>query len=1139
MKNSLEVIPPSRRARRAAPVSGILTLVCLMVLQHPALLPGSSGRAASRGRSPQARPLARAAGEVYGRLPLAFEANRGQHDRSVKFVSRARDYMACLSASGATLSLRGDGEARLEVIFAGANTAPRVSGLDELPGKTNYLRGRDPAKWRRNIPNYSRVRYHEIYKGIDVVCYGNQRELEYDFIVAPRAATRAIRLRFDGASDVKLDAQGDLILRTSAGELRQRRPVAYQQVGGERREVAAGYVIGGDGEVSFQIGAYDPARPLVIDPVLSYSRRFGGGGFDQASAIAVDKDGNSYITGLTTSADFPTANALQPSLRGPTDAFVIKLNAEGDGVLYSTFLGGTGVDVGRDIAVDKAGNAYVTGSTTSANFPTTPGAFQTAHRDGLLGSDDAFVAKLNASGNGLAYSTYLGGSRALNSAANDRGLAVAVDSKGGAYVAGTTFSLDFPVRRALQPRFNLSETGGFFLCFTTAVPSIPASDAFITRLNPAGSRLAFSTYFGGTGSEEIRDIVLDSSGNVCVAGRTCSPNFPRVNATQTIYGGGISDAFVSKLSASGRSIIFSTYLGGSGEDIANGVAVEPEGNVGVAGETDSSDLPTTGGALQPKLGGSVIFGSADEGALWEAARTGLPNSDISVVEVDPANSSVIYAGTEFTLNGSGLFKSTDRGATWNRTGLTQTSVRSLFIDPRMPSTLYAATTAIIRKSTDGGATWTSLSPLEPFAELMEEMAVDPQNSSVIYVSTGGAAGDVIFPSGLFKSTDGGGSWSRIENGVSGSFISTIRVDPQRTSTVYAGGFSGLFKSTDGGGSWDRIGFSQEGVNAIAIDPVRPSILYAGSTRLRKSTDGGATFGPALLEATSINALAVDPARPLTVYAATGSAGMGGGVFRSTDGGAAWAVTDLKGMPVLALAIDPRITANVYAGTLRDTDAFVAKYALFGQPRIFSTYLGHWGRDRAMGAGLDAAGKIYAAGDTFSFMFPVVDALQAVKTSGPFTTAAFVTKLDSAGDRISYSTFFEGEGATGVSGLAVDAAGKVYITGEVRFSTPLNIPLPTESGNISDAFAAKIVTPPVISAVSIRGNKLFVHGEGFDKGAVISIDGVILKTKNESANSATLLLTKEALALLPAGRTVTIRVRNRDGLESRGFTFRVP
>jgi hypothetical protein len=541
----------------------------------------------------------------YGKLPLSFEANQGQSDRRVKFLSRGSSYTLFLTPTEAVLALKkADAPARKEakpsfsrrsgpaggpvrtadtaliIKMVGANAAPEAEGVGQLPGKVNYFLGNDPKNWRADVPTYSTVRFHDVYPGIDLLYHGNPRQLESDFVVAAGADPNEILLSIRGADKLEVDARGDLVMHAGGGEVHQQKPFIYQEVNGVRQEIPGNYLLYDRNQVGFQIGAYDATRSLIIDPVLVYSTYLGGGGEDRGTSIAVDSFGNAYVTGLTFSINFPTTTGVfQTPFAGGDDVFVTKLNAAGSALIYSTYLGGSSVDEGYAIAVDSSSNAYVTGLTSSTDFPTTTGAFQmTSGR----GGGDAFVTKLNATGSALLYSTYLGGSDL------DEGTGISVDSSGNAYVAGVTYSTDLPTT---TEAFQTTIGGG--------------DDAFVAKLNATGSALLYSTYLGGSGFDVGRGIAVDSSGNCYVTGDTLSTNFPTTTgAFQTTSGGGVSDeAFVTKLNATGSALLYSTYLGSSSE--GTGIAVDSFGNAYMTGLTESANFPTTTGAFQTTFGGIV------------------------------------------------------------------------------------------------------------------------------------------------------------------------------------------------------------------------------------------------------------------------------------------------------------------------------------------------------------------------------------------------------------------------------------------------------------------------------------------------------------------------------------------------------
>ncbi len=581
----------------------------------------------------------------FEKLPLVFAANGGQTDSRVKFISRGNDYELFLTPQEAVLSLGGAaakgelrtgglsrGQKKTDVVrmaLVGGNSNPRVVGLNELPGKSNYLLGNDPRKWRKDVPNYAKVEYQDVYPGVNLIYHGNQRHLEYDFVVAPGADPGLIRLRIAGKdSKVAIARNGDLVIRRRGGELRFLKPVVYQtglsaassqpsvavvnQVPAGQRDVNGSFVLLADNQVGFRIGRYDASEPLVIDPVLAFSTYLGGSADDQGFGIGVDSACDVYVSGTTRSADFPTTSgANSANLHGApytcqngtnfcTDVFVTKLSPDGSTLLYSTYLGGADKDENFAMAVDPAGNAYLTGDTRSTNFPVTTGAAQGVN-NGAPNNLNAYVAKLSPDGATLLYSTYLGGS------ASNRGSAIAVDSSGNAYVAGGAEpSSNFPVSaKAYRTTFASGVT-----C------SSNCADAFVTEVNSNGTGFTYSTLLGGTGDDIADGIALDSSGDVYVTGTTASSDFPKTaGVVQPNYGGGTvaggcastsgtcGDAFVTELNSTGSGLVFSTYLGGSGDETGRGITLDGSGNIFVSGMTNSTNFPTTSGAFQTAFAG--------------------------------------------------------------------------------------------------------------------------------------------------------------------------------------------------------------------------------------------------------------------------------------------------------------------------------------------------------------------------------------------------------------------------------------------------------------------------------------------------------------------------------------------------------
>ena len=565
--------------------------------------------------------------EGYGKLPLHFEANQGQVHETVRFLSRGKGYGLFLTSTEAVLTLRKANRTSektgaeavnpqagiLRMKWEGANEDPMIEGVDELEGKSHYFLGNDPDQWRTNIPIYQKVRYRDLYPGIDLIYYGNQRQLEYDLVVTPTGDPGSIRLVIEGAEGVRVDEGGRLILRVGGGEVIQHVPLIYQEVEGEKKFIKGGYVVDPSGKdkgevlIGFKIDKFDTKKPLVIDPVLVYSTYLGGSGVDYGQGIAVDSSGSAYITGTTSSNSFPTTSPIQGTNAGSNDAFVTKLNPSGSALVYSTYLGGSGVDYGQGIAVDSSGSAYITGDTNSTNFPTA-NPIQGAYAGGY---SDAFVTKLNPSGSALVYSTYLGGSDI------DYGRGIAVDSSGSAYITGGTFSTNFPTANPIQG----AHAGGY-------------DDAFVTKLNPSGSALVYSTYLGGSKRDFSGGIAVDSSGSAYITGGTDSTDFPTANPFQEYNG---SDAFVTKLNPSGSALVYSTYLGGGSpwshpNDYGSGIAVDSSGSAYITGWTRSDDFPTVN-PIQDTCRGC-----------------GLDSYSAFVTKLNPSGSTLVYSTY---LGGSG------------------------------------------------------------------------------------------------------------------------------------------------------------------------------------------------------------------------------------------------------------------------------------------------------------------------------------------------------------------------------------------------------------------------------------------------------------------------------------------------------
>jgi hypothetical protein len=614
----------------------------------------------------------------YGNLPLSFEANLGQTDGQVKFLSRGSGFSLFLTNDEALIALKktrpsqidpgkraarptrmADTEAssasvKLRMQVLGANTASRVVGAAELPGKVNYFIGNDPAKWRTNVPTYAQVKYENVYPGVDLIYYGNRGRLEYDFVVAPGADPGLIALRFRGGSDVAVDQNGDLLLNSE--DVRFQKPVVYQNANGARKSVESRYVMAANNTMRFMVGDYDRNKPLIIDPVLVYSTYLGGSVVDSASGIAVDASQNAYVIGTTQSTDFPTANAIQPVFPStqtpetdPFSVFITKINASGSALVFSTYLGGSGPDFGFGIAVDPSGSVYATGRAASDNFPTVnPIQPQRTACCGPGAGSSAFITKLNPAGSAIIYSTYLGGF------GEDWATAIAADAAGNAYITGFASSplledcppCSFPTTpNALQP--NLGGVIGV------------ATNAFVTKINPDGSALVFSTYLGGSGRFDVgTGIAVDPAGNVYVTGNAVSNDFPTANAIQPTQKAkntqinGNHNAFVSKINPSGTAFVYSTYLGGSTNDGGGGITADSSGNAYVTGQTQSADFPTVKPLQSTLVGSANAFlakiSPSGSAIVYSTFLGGSGSDGASGVTVDHLGDAYIAGGTAST-----------------------------------------------------------------------------------------------------------------------------------------------------------------------------------------------------------------------------------------------------------------------------------------------------------------------------------------------------------------------------------------------------------------------------------------------------------------------------------------------------------
>jgi photosystem II stability/assembly factor-like uncharacterized protein len=1029
--------------------------------------------------------------EAYGVLPLSFEANSGQTDSNVKFLARGQGYGLFLTATGPVMSLtktsekKTDPEKSLAVEgnspaaetavvswdLIAANKSPRISGVDGLPGKANYFRGNDPSKWQSNVATYSKVRYSNVYPGIDVIYYGNQRQLEYDFIVAPGRDPNRIKLNFNGADSTELDAEGNLILHTRAGDITQAKPFAYQEIAGVRREVSASYQLA-KGVISFNLGNYDSTQPLIIDPVFIYSSFLGGVNGEEGRAIAVDSQGNAYLTGKTFSTDFPVVGAFQATKASPlTDAFVVKVNPSGNSLVYSTYLGGNSSETGNAIKVDADGNAYVAGFTFSTNFPTTAGSLQPSSDIG----EEGFVTKINASGSALIYSTYIGG----DDADNISGLAIGAD--GRAVIVGDTDSPRFKTNLFPNSR-NQSST----------FKSTDRADHWLPTAN------------GLTASAVNCFAIQPGNSNVVYAGTN-------IGLFKSTDGGGNWNLIPLPVTPAAIPYVHAVVIDPSNSSIVY-VATE----VGLYKSTNSG---------------------ADFTLLASAGT--LP---ITALAIDPGTPATLYAGTL-----SGLFKSTNAGTSWAEViygpSISSPLVTAILVDPTNPTVVYVGASSFGLYKTNGGNGWTSLnSGLLSGGQEVTALAIDPQNSAVLYAA-------IANQPNLLKTTNGGASWSNVSvsyelAGVT-QFpqINALALDPLTPNTLYAATFAGgILKSTNGGTSWSQsnTGLNNPYLNAVMLDPNNPAIIFAGGLlyadafAARLNASGSAleyvwNFGGDFGEISSAVALDTDGNAYITgstsssnfptVNAFQSTPGNFGSAFvaklnsagtsfvfstffvsnnTSTTFANGIAVRDGSAIVVGQTNSPDFPVVNAYQpGLAGNDDAFVSKFNASGSALDFSTYLGGSGADSATAVALDATGAIYLTGRTDSFNFPVLSAAQNTIGGG---RDAFVTQLTAAADHLVYSTYLGGSASDQANGIAVDSVGSAYVTGVTgsnNFPT-LNAFQSVRKGN--DAFFTKIGPEGLASNIQFSQSNYQVDEAGLHALVVVNRTGFTAGTA--SVNYAT-------------------------------------
>jgi len=804
-------------------------------------------------------------------MPLRFERAAGAAATNTEFIARGAGYSLDLAPGEARLLLGATSErggSAITMRLVDASAAAAGQGRRILPGLTNYLVGNDPREWRKGVRSYAEVEYRGVYPGVDVVYYGNQRQLEFDFIVAPGASHRSIALAFDGSTSLKVDREGNLLVRTGVGTLVQHAPVIYQERAGHRSTVRGRYVLRRDDRVGFDVGSYDRNLPLIIDPVLTYSTYLGGSREERAGGIAFDAEGNIYVTGTTGAANFPVTGPPAISHGSEAwDAFVVKLNPTGDQFLYATYLGGSDYEQPAGVAVDGEGNAYVAGVTYSWDFPTING-IQSSHR----GVTDGFVAKLD------------------------------------------------------------------------------------------------------------------------------------------------SDGFV----------VYSTYLGGTGEDSASGIAVDSLGRAYVAGSTISADFPTVN-ALQSSLGGDAAFRTSDGGRTWTGIGSGLRAGWVRAFAIDPVHTQIVYAGTY----SDGLFKSTDGGSTWTAASpeLPPFPISAVVVDAF--GAVFVGNDAGVWRSLDGGDSWMMLTLFMPVSALV----IDPA-SQVLY-----AGAPDWYPAGVFKSTDAGETWT--DTGLMRD-VTSLAVSQ---SVLYAGTSRGVFKSNAGDNWVPASSGIEEAVTSVAVSSANPDVAYAGtSSALFYTTDGGASWSSVLPY--PIISVTMAPSNPSIVYVATWyGAGM------TDDLTIGWRGTGPAGTNLGVFAIDPLDARRVYGGGILGWDSFAARLSADGSHLEYSTFLGGTSSETETDIAVDSSGAAYIAGTTQSTDFPVLNPLQP---NAMGLMDVFVAKISDAGSLV-YSTYLGGWSSDYAPRIAVDGSGQAHVVGitlSVNFPTA-NAFQPAHGGGFYDVFVTTL------------------------------------------------------------------------------------
>jgi Beta-propeller repeat len=1023
----------------------------LLVATVVHLVGGNLGLAARGGNAALlSRPMT-ASRDWLGSVGLAFESKSTPSGIESSFIARGRGYQILLDQKGVRVASSGTNGSALRMAIAGASRRAMLVAEEPTGGISNYFIGNDPKRHRVNVPHFRRVRARGVYPGIDLVYYGNQSRLEYDFVVAPGADPAQVRLQFGGQTSMHVSDKGGLVLRMGSREIEQTRPVAYQDP--DRTPVDVHFALRDDGAVGLVLGTWDRSRTLVIDPVIVFGTYLGGSNADTARAVATDGAGNIYVAGDTWSADFPTVGPFQGSRAGIVgDAFVTKISGDGSNIIYSTYLGGTGASsVAVGIAVDSSGNALITGSPSGDSFPhsgpltdncASGSAFITklaplgnalsysvcfrgtgsgitskgisvdgngvAHVTGVFSGplstlDNVFISALNASGDAWVYFTDLTGSF------HEQGSAIASDNAGNVCVTGSTGSTNFPVMNALQP------TRG------------PSTSAFAAKYDAAGNAI-YVTYLGGSDIDEGLGAAIDGAGNCYFVGKARSTDFPLHNPAQSTNAGE-GDVFITAYNTNGSAYLYSTYLGGTKNESAPRIAVTGAGIAHVAGVTQSRDLQVKNQLQFGLTDVSSVLASTNEGANF--SRRGMVGEAIQALAIDPTDAQVMYAGTP-----GGVYKSANGGVSWTRvdSGLTYYDVHALAIDPNDHCAVYAGvetnvssglsppavnTTGVLAFSPDCGTTW-GVSAAAPSGRKILSLAFTNSNPAALYASVAVNAFAAVGPkqfatthyrvyrylsgNGIYQFTNEDGQYT----------VATDRFDP---CVAYLGGLNGKVwqNSSCGSFNWTQIGSTLAGwVHTIAPHALTTGSILVGTDkgRIYRKSDSGTDFAGVTTTNGDVMSIVYQPGSTLVAYAGT-TAGL---IYKSTDGGLTWNVASRIGPAVLALAVSAASPSFVGAISRNDTDAFYARVSASGQI-VDLTWVGGAGADAATSVAVDSNGSAIIAGTT-AVAFPVTPgaAMPAIHAGGD----AFVVKINPALPSLGPETVSNGQFSAGFAGWSLFA-----------------------------------------------------------------------------------------------------------------------